>query len=87
MRTKIKFLYLKSPNPVGGITGKDCVISFMTSLPKEFDLKNYIDYDTQFEKAFLDPLKSIVDAYWVADGRTKHFGITICIRRIHNGLS
>lgn len=67
---KIKFLYLKSPNPVGGITGKDCVISFMTSLPKEFDLKNYIDYDTQFEKAFLDPLKSIVDAIgWQTEER------------------
>jgi DNA polymerase elongation subunit (family B) len=67
---KIKFLYLKSPNPVGGITGKDCVISFMNSLPKEFDLKAYIDYDTQFEKAFLDPLKAIVEAIgWQTERR------------------
>ena len=67
---KIKFLYLKSPNPVGGITGKDCVISFMNSLPKEFDLNAYIDYDTQFEKAFLDPLKAIVEAIgWQTERR------------------
>jgi DNA polymerase elongation subunit (family B) len=67
---KIKFLYLKSPNPVGGITGKDCVISFINSLPKEFDLNAYIDYDTQFEKAFLDPLKSIVEAIgWQTERR------------------
>jgi DNA polymerase elongation subunit (family B) len=67
---KIKFLYLKSPNPVGGITGKDCVISFINSLPKEFDLNAYIDYDTQFEKAFLDPLKAIVEAIgWQTERR------------------
>jgi DNA polymerase elongation subunit (family B) len=67
---KIKFLYLKTPNPVGGLTGKDCVISFMNSLPKEFDLNAYIDYDTQFEKAFLDPLKAIVEAIgWQTERR------------------
>ena len=59
---KIKFLYLKSPNPVGGISGKDQVISFQNTLPKEFDLLNYIDYDRQFDVSFLEPLKSILDA-------------------------
>ena len=59
---KIKFLYLKAPNPVSGLTGKDQVISFYSSLPKEFDLRKYIDYDTQFDKTFLDPLKGIVAA-------------------------
>ena len=58
---KIKFLYLKTPNPIGGINGTDHVVSFANSLPKEFDLSDYIDYDKQFEKSFLDPLKNILD--------------------------
>jgi hypothetical protein len=53
---KIKFTYLIEPNPF-----KDTVISFPSRLPVEFELQNYIDYDTQFEKAFLDPIKVILD--------------------------
>jgi len=41
---KIKFVYLKDPNPAG-----DKVISVIDSLPKEFELEKYIDYNTQFE--------------------------------------
>ena len=54
---KIKFLTLKMPNPF-----KDDVISFPTKLPREFGLKQYVDYDAQFEKSFLDPLRFIVSA-------------------------
>ena len=54
---KIKFVYLKVPNPF-----KDKVVSFVNSLPKEFKLNKYIDYDTQFEKSFLDPIKAVLDA-------------------------
>jgi DNA polymerase elongation subunit (family B) len=53
---KIKFTYLKMPNPF-----KDTVISYPTRLPKEFDLQEYIDYDMQFDKAFLEPIKVILD--------------------------
>jgi len=53
---KIKFAYLKSPNPF-----KDTVISFPGRLPPEFDLQEFIDYDRQFEKTFLDPIKVILD--------------------------
>ena len=53
---KVKFSYLKDPNPTG-----DKVISTTNSLPKEFELEKYIDYDTQFEKAFLEPLKGVLD--------------------------
>jgi hypothetical protein len=53
---KLKFTYLKQPNPF-----KDMVISFPGRLPKEFNLQEYIDYDTQFDKAFLEPIKVILD--------------------------
>jgi len=59
---KIKFLYLKKPNPLGGVFGQDHVISFISEIPKEFELDLYIDYDMQFEKAFMEPLRSILAA-------------------------
>ena len=59
---KIKFLYLKKPNPMGGQYGVDHVISFPNDIPKEFNLEGFYDYDRQFEKAFLDPLKHILTA-------------------------
>ena len=52
---KIKFSYLKTPNPTG-----DTVISMGTVLPNEFGLHEFIDYDMQFEKSFLEPLKAIL---------------------------
>ena len=52
---KLKYSYLKMPNPF-----KDTVISFPGRLPKEFGLHDYIDYDTQFEKAFVEPIKVIL---------------------------
>jgi len=54
---KIKFLYLKKPNII-----RENVISFIQEFPKELDLDKYIDYDLQFEKSFVEPLKAILDA-------------------------
>jgi len=58
---KIKFLHLVKPNPLGGVAGQDHIIAFPNSLPKEFELEDYIDYDVQFEKAFLHPIKNILE--------------------------
>ena len=52
---KIKFMYLKTPNPLH----ENC-ISFFGEVPKEFGIEKYIDYQTQFEKSFLEPLKNVL---------------------------
>lgn len=52
---KIKFAYLKTPNPM-----HDTVIAAPDELPDELNfLDKYIDRETQFQKSFLDPLISI----------------------------
>jgi len=53
---KVKFTYIKQPNPF-----KDMVISYPGRLPVEFGLQEYIDYDLQFDKAFIEPIKVVLD--------------------------
>ena len=61
---KVKWLYLREPNPY-----QSSAFSFMTSFPKELDIMNYVDYNTQFEKSFIEPLKFITDKiHWAIDG-------------------
>lgn len=55
--SKVKFCYLKLPNPI-----LENVISFPQYLPKQFELETFIDYDTQFDKTFKEPLKLVSDA-------------------------
>ena len=54
---KIKFVYLKEPNPA-----RSNAISFPGKMPKEVDIDKYVDYDTQFEKAFLQPILGLLEA-------------------------
>jgi hypothetical protein len=54
---KIKFVYLKKANPI-----RENVISFISDFPYEIGVDRYIDYDLQFDKAFLEPVKVILDA-------------------------
>ena len=54
---KVKFIYLKKPNII-----QENIISFIQDFPTELGLDKYIDYELQFEKSFLEPLKSILDA-------------------------
>jgi DNA polymerase elongation subunit (family B) len=51
---KIKFTYLKSPNPIN-----NNAIAFDGKLPTEFKLDKYVDYGMQYEKTFLNPIKAI----------------------------
>ena len=61
--TKIKFCYLKLPNPI-----QENVMAFIEVMPDEFKLEKYIDYDLQFDKTFTEPLKLILDAIgWSAE--------------------
>jgi hypothetical protein len=54
---KIKFCYLKKPNPYSSN-----VISAPGEMPEEFDLDRYLDRDLQFSKAYLDAINPILDA-------------------------
>ncbi len=53
---KIKFIYLKTPNKIS-----ENVISFPNTFPKEFGLDKQVDYELQFNKSFLEPIKVIMD--------------------------
>ena len=54
---KVKFLYLQKPNII-----QENVISFIQDFPRELGLEKYVDYDLQFDKSFVEPLKAILDA-------------------------
>jgi hypothetical protein len=53
---KIKFVYLKLPNRV-----KENVIAFTTLLPEEFKVRTSVDYETQFDKGYLDPIRAVIE--------------------------
>jgi DNA polymerase elongation subunit (family B) len=54
---KLKFTYLKTPNPI-----KEDVISFPSRFPKDLNIDQYVDYDKQFEKCYLEPMKVILES-------------------------
>jgi DNA polymerase elongation subunit (family B) len=63
---KIRFAYLKLPNPI-----KETVIATPDELPIEFNLDKYIDRELQFEKSFLEPVRSITSIIdWEVEQRS-----------------
>jgi DNA polymerase elongation subunit (family B) len=54
---KIKFCYMKLPNPL-----RENVFGCLSEMPPELGLEQYIDYNIQFDKAFIEPIKSILGA-------------------------
>jgi len=62
---KIKYLYLVEPNTI-----QSNIIAFPSEIPKEFELEEFIDYKTQYEKSFIDPVKTVTDAIgWSTEKR------------------
>jgi DNA polymerase elongation subunit (family B) len=60
---KIRFAYLKFPNPIN-----DTVIATPDEMPDELGLDKYIDRELQFNKSFLEPVKSITSVIgWNAE--------------------
>jgi hypothetical protein len=60
---KIKFIYLREPNIF-----KTDIISFASKMPNEFRVEEFIDYETQFQKSFVDPLQIILNCInWRAE--------------------
>ena len=60
---KVKFLHMKQPNPFHATA-----FSFPAKFPKELDIRTKIDYDVQFEKSFVEPLKFITEKMnWLID--------------------
>ena len=54
---------MKLPNKI-----RENVIAFPEALPNELGINNYIDYDLQFNKTFVEPLKLILDSIgWNAE--------------------
>ena len=44
------------------------MVAFPNELPKEFKAEQFIDYEMQFEKSFLSPLRNILDIIgWQAE--------------------
>lgn len=54
---KMKFVYMKKPNPV-----MENVMGFISTFPSEFELKEFVDYDLQFDKTYVEPMNHILDA-------------------------
>lgn len=60
---KIKFCYVLDSAPI-----PTNVIATPGKLPKELGMDRYLDYETQFQKSFIEPLKTIMDVIGWKEG-------------------
>jgi len=63
---KIKYIYLKSPNPLG-----ENILAFRETIPPEFGIDKYLDYNQQFKKAFETPLQNVLDCFGWTTKKTR----------------
>jgi DNA polymerase elongation subunit (family B) len=69
--SKIKYCYLKMPNPV-----HSNVVAAPGKLPPEFNLENYLDRDLQFTKTYLNPMKLVLEKIgWEAEKTATIMGL------------
>lgn len=54
---KIRFIYLRTPNTI-----KENCIGFIGELPPELALTSFVDYDTMWDKSFIEPLNGIIES-------------------------
>lgn len=54
---KIKFVYLDPKNPI-----RENVLAFYDFLPEELGMHRYVDYDKQFDKAFMAVVRPVLEA-------------------------
>jgi len=60
---KIRFLHLRQPNVY-----QSSAFSFITKVPRELDIYDKIDYDEQYTKSFVEPLRVITEKMnWLID--------------------
>ena len=60
---KIKFCYMLESAPI-----PTNVLATPGKLPKELKMDRFIDYETQFQKSFIEPLKTIMDVIGWKEG-------------------
>lgn len=65
---KIKFCYMLGSSPLPRTQDKNPVIAAPGKLPKELNLEKYIDYELQYQKAFVEPIKTILDSIGWKEG-------------------
>ena len=64
---KVRWLYLRIPNIY-----QSSAFSFPAQFPKELDILRIVDYDEQYEKSFIQPLKFITEKInWMIDSGTQ----------------
>lgn len=77
---KMKYVYLKMPNTI-----HENVIGFIETLPPEFNLHRYVDYEEQFQKVFINPIQSILTAVgWEWKSSKPKFTLNMFTKRRNN---
>jgi len=60
---KVRFVNMKQPNIY-----QSSAFSFITSFPKELDIMDIVDFETQFTKSFVEPIRFITEKIdWLID--------------------